>query len=498
MPTSLLIEPVPLSDWVMLVVLGVVIGLLIGGAELLRRWRQWPTEFTRKLIHVSVGIIAILMLLMLKTALPVLIISAIFAVFNWLSVRRGWLPAMHGSRHSYGTAYYPLSIFLLALFCWPAHKIIMIAALLVLAIADAAAAIVGSRIKRPHRYQLLKDAKSREGSLTMLTMSMVVISATLFYFGPSLWNQPLSPISILVIALLTAVVSTIAESMSCHGSDNLTVPMATALVLYYLLENGNAAIPGFAAGVVMGGLAAWGSFRLHFLSPDGAVAMWLLAIIIFGFGGWMWTVPIVTFFVLSSILSKVGKAHKSGITDLAERGDRRDAVQVGANGLIAGMIMTAQIFFPDSSLYTLYIVSLAAATADTWSTEIGGMFGHKPRSIIGLEPVIKGTSGGITFWGIVGGITGAAVIGASGFLFTASPAVIIKGAIFGTAGTIIDSLLGASLQAHYQCPVCGQMTEKRLHCRQSTNRVSGLSWMNNDMVNLFSIVLACALSLILS
>ena len=123
-------------------------------------------------------------------------------------------------------------------------------------------------------------------------------------------------------------------------------PLATALILYYLLANGWSVVPQFAAAVLLGSIGAWMAFRVHFLSASGAVAMFLLALIIYGFGGLMWTIPILVFFILSSILSRIGKDSKSAIEKMTTRGSRRDAVQVAANGVIPGLILIAQIFSP--------------------------------------------------------------------------------------------------------------------------------------------------------
>jgi uncharacterized membrane protein len=63
-------------------------------------------------------------------------------------------------------------------------------------------------------------------------------------------------------------------------------------------------------------------------------------------------------------------------------------------------------------------------------------------------------------------------------------------ALAGTAGALVDSLLGATLQAIYICPNCKKETEQYPShtCGAATQRVRGLPWLNNDLVNLTCIL----------
>ena len=57
----------------------------------------------------------------------------------------------------------------------------------------------------------------------------------------------------------------------------------------------------------------------------------------------------------------------------------------------------------------------------------------------------------------------------------------------GLAGSLVDSLLGASVQAIYFCPACAKETEKTTHgCGTPTQHRRGWRWLNNDAVNFVS------------
>jgi uncharacterized protein (TIGR00297 family) len=241
---------------------------------------------------------------------------------------------------------------------------------------------------------------------------------------------------------------------------------------------------GIGAAFFMGAV----SYRLHLLSLSGALAAIAVGIPVFGFGGWMWAVPTLAFFLLSNLLSKVGKAKKKQFDLVFEKGGQRDAYQVLANGGVAGVIALIYAVTGRVDLFPLYCTALAAAAADTWATELGTLAKGTPRLVTTFRKVPAGTSGGITITGLVSASGGAMTVALSGWIFYGDLYTVFWVTLCGVLGSVLDSLLGATVQAQYQCDVCDKVTEKRAHCDRETQRISGWAWMNNDWVNGLSVV----------
>jgi uncharacterized membrane protein len=131
--------------------------------------------------------------------------------------------------------------------------------------------------------------------------------------------------------------------------------------------------------------------------------------------------------------------------------------------------------------------AMAAVNADTWATEIGVLSKHPPRLITTWQTIDHGASGGITLLGTAATIAGSALIALFAGIFTPPNfnVIFFIVTLSGLLGSLFDSLLGATVQAIYHCPVCQKETEHHpLHsCGAHTSLKRGWNWFNNDLVN---------------
>ena len=234
------------------------------------------------------------------------------------------------------------------------------------------------------------------------------------------------------------------------------------------------------------GLIAW---KAGALSSSGALAACLTGTLIFGLGGLPWAVLLLTFFISSSLLSRTFAGRKAALNEKFSKGSRRDWGQVFANGGLGVLLAVAYIFLGEhSGLWFAFVGAMAAVNADTWSTEVGVLSTAPPRLITTGRIVERGTSGGITWLGTFASLSGAVLIGLVAWLLRPEGTfvqVVGAAAVAGLAGSLFDSLLGATVQAVYRCPVCGKETERHPYhtCGTGTVHVRGWSRLGNDEVN---------------
>lgn len=188
------------------------------------------TELRRKALHLGVGFTALSFPLFLTNGWSVA--AALTMVFLWmLAVRkipllnRRFGCVLHGAgRKSHGELYFSVAI--AGLLLLPQSNLALyVIPVLILTIADAAAAIVG-RAWPIGNLGGLARGKTFSGTAAFAICALLITGLALAYF------TPFSPLMILLIAVFVSALTTYAEAISSHGIDNLTVPAIAWLALY--------------------------------------------------------------------------------------------------------------------------------------------------------------------------------------------------------------------------------------------------------------------------
>lgn len=212
-----------------LVLLGFLVGALLLGVELLSRHLRVSREWTRKAVHVGTGLVLLAVPTLLHHLVSVALLAALsMAVLGWAKSSRK-LQSVHGvRRHSDGAVLYPVAVMLLYVvsrgqplrFCVP---------LLILAVSDAAAALVGQHLGR-WRYRVGGCERTLEGSLAFLVTAIAACWAGLLVAGVG------APLERPLLAAGVALVACALEAVSLRGWDNLTVPLGSWLALELALR----------------------------------------------------------------------------------------------------------------------------------------------------------------------------------------------------------------------------------------------------------------------
>jgi phytol kinase len=265
--------------------LAVITLALMAAAELWRHFGNPRPEWTRKLIHVGSGAVAITFPFLLDSALTVLGLTFFFAVFVVLGKRFGFLQSLHHvDRKTSGAHYYPLAILLLFLLAQD-RPWLYLSAMLVLGVSDSLAALIGSQYGVV-RYRVDDADRSLEGSLVFFVAAFLVVHI------PMLLMTDLPRATCVLVATLAAALATVVEAISLRGSDNLFVPLVVYLVVDRMSLKPLAAVASLNVGLLVIGLAIGAVvWRSRGFNVGG-----VLAIILFGFTAWCfgplyWAVP---------------------------------------------------------------------------------------------------------------------------------------------------------------------------------------------------------------
>lgn len=239
-------------------------------------------------------------------------------------------------------------------------------------------------------------------------------------------------------------------------------------------------------------------YRRHALDASGAGGAVVVGTSLYTAGGWRWSAWLLTFFVSSSVLSRVGRRRKAVVVAEFSKGDRRDLGQALANGGVAALCAWGHLRNPNMPFWTAAAAcALAEANADTWATELGTLSRSDPRLVTTLRTVPAGTSGGVSATGLGAAVAGASLVALT-VAFTQEAGQrrrwLCSVTLAGLVGSLCDSVLGATVQAMYRCPQCQSLTERRVHrCGTTTTCVRGYRWMNNDAVNALSTAAAAVI-----
>lgn len=200
--------------------------LLFAGAEFWRKLSNPPAEWTRKAVHFSAGSICLSFSYIFQSHYSILILSAAFALIMYVSKKMNWLASIHAvDRKTVGGVYFPLAVYLtFVIQQWTEQPAFYLIALLVLAISDAAAALVGTRYGQ-QKLKVENEFKSIEGSVIFFLLTFIIVEQGLLLLTPT------DRYTAVATGLYIAILVTSFEFISLDGADNFFIPIGVILLL---------------------------------------------------------------------------------------------------------------------------------------------------------------------------------------------------------------------------------------------------------------------------
>ncbi|KAI9266962.1 integral membrane protein DUF92-domain-containing protein [Sporodiniella umbellata] len=267
---------------------------------------------------------------------------------------------------------------------------------------------------------------------------------------------------------------------------------------------------GYLFAVVFSVLLVLHAKKKKSLSYDGRVAAFILGLVTFSSDLYVFTTVLLGFFLASSRLTKFKAEKKRLLEEDYEASSERNWVQVMCNGLMGGLAVAFfRPFEPmqcyrQNSFSTLlmwaYIGHYGCCAGDTWASELGILNNGWPILITTFKKVPPGTNGGVSQLGLFASLAGGAWIGLIGALTLWAEQscggfpweILVVGSLSGIIGSLIDSLLGATVQESVY-----SKEKKIIISQKSTSAsfevVSGIPLLDNHQVNLLSSMLTSSL-----
>lgn len=414
------------------------------------------SERARQWVHIgSSGFALLLRVLTWPQAAALAIVALVFNAFALPLVggRRLYRPSDQARGFPIGILLYPISVLLLVLF-FRARLDLAAAAWGILAFGDGMATLVGHHVPSA-RLPWNRD-KSMAGTVAFIVFGGAAAVLLALWVRPSIAHPPSVAFAI-AAPIVAAVAAAFVESIPVRLDDNVSVPFAAGVVLWAAaLIDGSTARPSVRNAVfdvlplaaAFNAVVAYLGFRAKTVSVSGMIGGWVVGVIIFVCGGGAaWTLLFLTF-VAATASSRVGLVRKTRLGIAEEKGGRRGAGNAFANcgvaAIAALLAMTSR--YPAESLLAM-TAALVAGASDTVASEVGKAWGRRTFLITSLRRVPPGTTGAMSLEGTIAGIVSAALLTwIAHALGLIAAAAIVAVVIAATAGALVESVLGATLE----------------------------------------------------
>ncbi|MFN5980180.1 MAG: DUF92 domain-containing protein, partial [Pseudanabaena sp.] len=148
------------------------------------------------------------------------------------------------------------------------------------------------------------------------------------------------------------------------------------------------------------------------LTTAGIYHAWILGIVIWGCLGWQGYIVILSYLIIGSGVTRIGKEIKEAKGIAEKRDGARGPENLWGSAATGAVCAIGYAIEPSPLWLIAYVASLSTKLADTAASEIGKAYGKSTFLITTFKPVPAGTEGAVSLEGTIAGIIGSLLIAA--------------------------------------------------------------------------------------
>lgn len=300
------------NPWVgIFIVLSSLIGLL-GLCHYFGGKTGLSPELKRKGVHIGMGLLCTAFPSLFTDIWPVVLLAgtaviSLFVIRMLPSLRKSVGSSLHEvERTSLGEIFFPLAV-LTVWFVSYDRPLFYSLSILVLTLADASAALIGTKYGQQH-YSTREGYKTLEGSFFFFTVTFLCIHI------PLLLLSDIGRAESLLLAVLIGIVMMVIEAVAWKGLDNLFIPICVCVLLNIYTEYSAGQLL-FRVGLLISVITGFFILRNRLNLDDASLlGSGLIAYCIYTIGGWEWMLaPIAVLlnylYLVSDSKAEEGKVH---------------------------------------------------------------------------------------------------------------------------------------------------------------------------------------------
>ena len=443
---------------------------------------------TRKVVHILVGFEWVILNYFMEASIHFLAVCLLFLGLLFVSHRKNLMPMISSDGdNAPGTVYYAFAMSIMAavaLFI-PEMMLPFGIGVFCTSLGDGFAGFIGQSITTKFNKKIYGD-KTIFGTLANFAFCLASILTLKYVF-----SIELSIFSCVIISIFAAEL----ELFVGKGLDNIAVTLGASFLSFFIINYSGAM--DYIIPILLTPIMIAFAYKKKALTKGGIIAAIAVDVIIsisLGNAGFL---ILLAFFVLGIISDKIKKHNKNIEQNVKKMTECRSYKQVLANSIVATIMALLYATTSKTIFVIAFVSAFAESLADTFASGFG-VFSRKTYDVVRFKPCKNGLSGGVSLLGTFCSLVGAAIISVISYFIGMISAFDILVVVFcGFFGCVVDSILGSTVQVKYKCQECGEIIEKKEHCNLETKKHSGISFVDNNVVNLFGTIFAAILSYIL-